>query len=88
MTLVDVLEHVQQQHHHGLLLRVLHELRPGGSVLCRFPHQAHDKQIIEEHLFPKVVRKAMLSMGYKIEVFREIPPFFEIIGRKPEVAVE
>ena len=82
VTLIDVLEHVQEKKREAIVVRAAHELKPGGFMVARFPHQAKDRQIIEETVWPKVLRKTMTRHGLEITSFREVPPYFEIVGRK------
>jgi glycosyltransferase involved in cell wall biosynthesis/ubiquinone/menaquinone biosynthesis C-methylase UbiE len=88
ITAIDVLEHIRTDHHPELMVRIAHELRPGGHLVCRFPARVTDKQIVEEKVFPKVLRKQCREAG--LEVVRFGPTgdvYFEVVARKPEVAL-
>jgi glycosyltransferase involved in cell wall biosynthesis/SAM-dependent methyltransferase len=82
VTLIDCLEHIPAQHHKDLLTRVAGELAPGGYVICRFPWMEQDRQIIEEPVFPKVVRRMLTDLGLKITQYRPVEPYFEVVAQR------
>ena len=80
---VDVLEHIPTHHHETLIIRIADQLKPGGVFFARFPHRIHDHQIVEEHVFPKIVRRLCAKVGLKTERFVEMEEgYFEIVARK------
>jgi len=84
VTLVDVLEHIQTHLHQPAIVRVADQLKPGGVALIRFPHRVHDKQLIEEYVFPKVLRQMCRKAGLEVTEFRELEAgYFEIVAVKP-----
>lgn len=83
ITMIDALEHIPEKSHSTVFARIAQELEPGGIFIARFPHLVDDNQIVEEHVFPKVVRKKLLQVGLKTEVFREVGGiYFELVAVK------
>jgi len=82
ITLIDCLEHIRAPHH-DLILRAASQLAEGGYLVIRFPWQERDRQIIEERVFPKIVRRycanALLDVVQYTPLCRE---YFEIVARK------
>jgi glycosyltransferase involved in cell wall biosynthesis/protein-L-isoaspartate O-methyltransferase len=84
VTCIDMLEHVPEKQHTALLARIAMELAPGGVALFNFPHKAGDTQIVEEHVFPKVLRKKLEQVGLEVTEFGEaLDVYFEVTARKP-----
>jgi glycosyltransferase involved in cell wall biosynthesis/SAM-dependent methyltransferase len=84
ITCIDMLEHVPEKQHTALLARIALELAPGGVALFNFPHKAEDTQIIEEHVFPKVLRNKLEQVGLEVTEYGEaLDVYFEITARKP-----
>ena len=83
ITLIDCLEHIRAPHHEDLILRAASQLAEGGYLVIRFPWQERDRQIIEERVFPKIVRRycanALLNVVQYTPLGRE---YFEIVARK------
>lgn len=82
ITLVDVIEHVQQQHHGALIMRAAAQLAPGGAMLLRFPWSEQDKQILDVKCYPKVIRRYCENAGLTIERFAPVLPYFELVARR------
>lgn len=88
VTAIDVLEHIPGHFHEALMMRVAEQIKPGGYFLARFPHSASDNQIVEEHVFPKVLRLWCRRAGLKTVRFglvAEDEKYFELVARKEAV---
>lgn len=88
ITAIDVLEHIPGHFHEALMMRVAEQVKPGGYFLARFPHSNTDNQIVEEHVFPKVLRLWCKRAGLETERFglvSEDSNYFELVARKGAV---
>lgn len=82
VTAIDVLEHIPSKHHETVLVRICDQLKPGGLLLLRFPHVRTDHQIVEEQIYPKVLRRQCLKHGLRVERFQPLGEYFEVLVRK------
>ena len=80
----DALEHIPVRLHGALITRIAAELKPGGYFVARIPHMAgRDNQIVEERVFPKVVRQHCKLAGLTVVEFGpDANGYFSIVARK------